>query len=292
MLRFAGFLFVAMLSWFAPAFGQETGDLDALRAAMLTAVNGDRRAAGLAALQDDPALNRAAQNHALDMARRSFYAHKTPEGKTVRDRYLAVGGDAWKIVGENIARCKGCPDVPDLPAIERLQTGWMNSPPHRKNLLNPGFSSFGFGIAMADGVEYAVQNFAGPGADQGTVLTLEEFRLAVLEQVNGLRDEAGRAPVEMSDDLSQAAQTAGEQPDINAILAELNGQGEATWTVMSLARSRCGGCGRNPTSDDASRLIAAMDKGTLTDAELTHAGIGFEADSSGRKQLTVLLGRR
>ena len=42
----------------------------------------------------------------------------------------------------------------------------MNSPGHRKNILLRGITEFGFGIAVdARGNLYAVQNFAGPGAD-------------------------------------------------------------------------------------------------------------------------------
>lgn len=91
----------------APAGAQ--GDLAALALAL---VNEARAAEGLGALSASGVLDEAARGHAEDMLARGFYDHVTPEGGTARDRFLAAGGAAGAVSGENIAPCEGCPTPP------------------------------------------------------------------------------------------------------------------------------------------------------------------------------------
>src|SRR5690606_13531909 len=136
----------------------------------------------------DP-LNAAAQAHAEDMLARGYYDHLSPEGEDVADRYRAAGGGEWRRVQENIATCSPCAGAPGAGLVARLHEGWMDSPGHRENILRPGITRFGFGIAAGrDGPLYAVQTFAGPGA-QGTgaeaaPLAPEEAAEAFAEAVN------------------------------------------------------------------------------------------------------------
>ncbi|HYG63048.1 MAG TPA: CAP domain-containing protein [Thermoanaerobaculia bacterium] len=132
-------------------------DAERVRAAILREVNEVRRREGLRPLVLDPLLNQAAQKHAQDMLARSYFAHESPSGTTVRERSRAQGY-AWRSIGENIAEGQTTVD-------EVMQT-WMDSPGHRKNILSPKFTELGVGLVVGGRAgAYRVlwvQNFGSP----------------------------------------------------------------------------------------------------------------------------------
>ena len=114
-------------------------DLARVRAAMLASVNAERKKAGARPLSPNARLDRAAQRHAEDMLARAYFAHQSPEGKSVRERSREAGYE-WRMIGENIA--EGQFTVPEV-----MDT-WMHSPGHRHNILDPGFRELGVGLAL------------------------------------------------------------------------------------------------------------------------------------------------
>lgn len=114
-------------------------DLDRVRAEMLARVNAERKKAGAPPLRSNSRLDLAAQRHAEDMLARSYFAHGSPEKKTVRERATAADYD-WRLIGENIAEGQ--------LSIDEVMETWMNSPGHRKNILNPDFRELGVGLAL------------------------------------------------------------------------------------------------------------------------------------------------
>lgn len=131
------------------------------RAFALQLVNRDRTLNNLPPLVEDPLLSEAAQNHARDMLDRNYFNHVTPDGKTPRDRFLAVGGSPRVGVGENILRAGGQGAGLTYQILEEAQRGWMYSNGHRENLLTPEYTKFGYGIVVGPmGRTYAVQMFA------------------------------------------------------------------------------------------------------------------------------------
>ena len=111
----------------------------ALCDAMVAAANAERARAGLPALLRLPELDRAAQLHAEDLVRRSYYDHTTPEGTGVLQRLDASGYRA-RIAAENLARGPFSP----ADAVAR----WMLSSGHRANLLSPRFDRIGAGVML------------------------------------------------------------------------------------------------------------------------------------------------
>lgn len=112
---------------------------------MVALVNHARAERGLAPLTLDDRASAAARAHAADMAAMGSMQHVGSDGSDGGDR-LDRAGFAWTSWGENIAA--GFLD----PAT--LLTGWMNSGPHRANLLG-AFTTVGVGVvATADGVPY------------------------------------------------------------------------------------------------------------------------------------------
>ncbi|MET9393041.1 CAP domain-containing protein [Streptomyces sp. NPDC006624] len=107
-------------------------------AAVTDLTNRERARAGLPPLAADPRLTAAAQAHSADMVARAFYAHTAPDGTRPWDR-AAAAGSTRRAIGENIA----CGQRSPADVVE----GWMNSPGHRANILQPGFTHLGVGFA-------------------------------------------------------------------------------------------------------------------------------------------------
>lgn len=108
---------------------------------MVTGVNAQREAAGLLPYQIDEEIAQMALDHAQDMVVRGYFGHVTPEGDTLRDRFAE-----WEInaanMGEDIQRNT-------RPAGETVQfaLNWfMNSRPHRANILHAHHNRIGVGI--------------------------------------------------------------------------------------------------------------------------------------------------
>ncbi|MBF6619417.1 MAG: CAP domain-containing protein [Patulibacter sp.] len=107
--------------------------------------NAARVAAGLETLRSHPQLRTAARRHADDMHARGYFDHvapaPAPHGPTLLDRVNA-SGYPLRTAGENLAS--------GHPTPRRATVGWLTSPGHCRNLLDPAFDEVGVGRA-ADG---------------------------------------------------------------------------------------------------------------------------------------------
>jgi uncharacterized protein YkwD len=154
------FLFAVPQSEFFIRATASLRDPARVRAAMLEEVNAARRKAGAPPLRANPLLEKAAQKHAEDMLARGYFAHESPSGTTVKERSKEAGYD-WRTIGENIAEGQ-------LTVDEVMKT-WLESPGHRRNILDPGFTEIGIGLALGKGKDGErtvlwVQNFGAPSA--------------------------------------------------------------------------------------------------------------------------------
>ncbi len=75
-----------------------------------------------------------ASGHALDMAEHNYFEHVDLAGKSPADRVRAVGYKE-KLVGENIAYGPG--------SVEEAVQGWLDSPGHCENIMDPRFAQMG-----------------------------------------------------------------------------------------------------------------------------------------------------
>lgn len=94
---------------------------------------GIRSSHGLGSLSPDSRLERAALQQAAYMAQSRRMKHTTGWGKDFGSRVKDNGIEG--AAAENIA--EGRMDV------ARVMEMWMNSPPHRRNMLDPRFARFG-----------------------------------------------------------------------------------------------------------------------------------------------------
>ena len=81
----------------------------------------------------------AAESHTRAMANNNFFDHKDRDGRTPGDR-AELAGYAGQQVGENIAAGQDTP--------RKVVDGWLASPGHCANLMNPQFSELGAAYAV------------------------------------------------------------------------------------------------------------------------------------------------
>lgn len=126
---------------------------------LTTHINAARTERGLRELRVDKRLTAAATEHARDMAARGYFSHDSPEGETAGGRTRRHGYTAFG--AENIAWGHTTP-------ADTLQ-GWMDSPGHRRNVLNPDLVAIGAGHATtSDGKDLWAALFGRPEKKKDT----------------------------------------------------------------------------------------------------------------------------
>jgi uncharacterized protein YkwD/uncharacterized membrane protein required for colicin V production len=120
-------------------------------AQMLKLVNAERAKVGAPALVVDPKIVPVARAYSRDMFERRYFSHYSPEGEDAADR-MQKGGVTFSAAGENLAY------APDMKAAH---DGLLESPGHKRNILDPQFHRIGIGIIATDSFGIMVtQNFA------------------------------------------------------------------------------------------------------------------------------------
>ncbi len=137
-------------AWGAPA--QPDASLAGLEAALHEAVNRYRADRHLIRLERRKDLDAVARAHSLDMARRRYLSHRSPEGAGWVERLGAARVEGFALAGENVGlTTRGDPN-------REILTGWIHSEVHRRNLLARPYNATGIGVARApDGTLYYTQ---------------------------------------------------------------------------------------------------------------------------------------
>lgn len=117
---------------------------------VITLVNDQRAANGLAPLTANEKLSDVARAKSQDMHDNNYFSHTSPTYGSPFDM-LKTFGFRFKAAGENIAMGQSTP--------QKVVTAWMNSSGHRANILNSAYTQIGVGY-VADG-NYWTQEFIG-----------------------------------------------------------------------------------------------------------------------------------
>ena len=128
------------------AASAEHSNLTSLEADLLAQVNRVRSDHHLVPLVRRSDLDRAALAHSIDMARRGYFSHQSPEGENAVDRLRQHGVTDMRLAAENLGKT-----TQSDPSAQIVRS-WLQSPDHRGNLLAPALNFTGIGIARgADG---------------------------------------------------------------------------------------------------------------------------------------------
>ncbi|MFM9384652.1 CAP domain-containing protein [Pseudomonas sp. UV AK001] len=148
-----------------PVIDSRMGDNRSVGKALLAQVNaararprmcGRQRFAAARPLSWNPSLGAAAQGHSKAMAYGNYFAHQDPDGDMPADRARSAGYRGRQI-GENIAAGQSSPGS--------AMAGWLASPGHCANLMNPMFTQVGAGFASdarSDNGVYWTMLFGAP----------------------------------------------------------------------------------------------------------------------------------
>jgi uncharacterized protein YkwD len=132
---------------------------DALAARLVAIVNARRATLKRPPLSMDPRIDRVARDYASAMAASGRFSHRS-RGQAAGDRLRAASIVDWDVVAENLAlsstvrppRTRGsgreahvCHDVGSLAAD--IESGWYESPAHRRNMSLPELTHVGTGAA-------------------------------------------------------------------------------------------------------------------------------------------------
>jgi uncharacterized protein YkwD len=114
---------------------------DAMQQELLSHLNAERKAHGLPALKLSAKLDKAAQGHACDNAKRRSISHESSDGGTLKTRLRRVGY-GFRTAAENTGR--------GFATGARAVEWWMHSPKHKTNILLRKAREVGVGIALSD----------------------------------------------------------------------------------------------------------------------------------------------
>lgn len=131
--------------------------------------NQNRENIGINNLSQNELLNLAAQLKAADMAEKGYFAHTSPEGITPWYWFNLVGY-SYVYAGENLAV--------NFTDSYDINKAWMESPKHKKNIINEKFDEIGVGTAVGEykGKEalFVVQLFGTLNKEQEEVSIVNE----------------------------------------------------------------------------------------------------------------------
>lgn len=108
---------------------------------LITEINKVRQANGIAALVADPTLDNTALIKANDMAAKNYFEHDAPDGTPWTD-FIIKNRPGTDGIAENLAEC--------YPTNSETMTGWINSPLHYANIVNPEWTKYGTATVYDD----------------------------------------------------------------------------------------------------------------------------------------------
>ncbi len=136
-----------------PNNDNNTANFSSYQKQVLDLVNVERTKRGLKALTLDTKLSNVATMKSQDMIDKNYFDHNSPTYGSPFDM-MRKFGVSYRSAGENIAEGQRSP--------EEVMNAWMNSEGHRKNILNPNFTTLGVGVAKtSSGRLYWTQMFIG-----------------------------------------------------------------------------------------------------------------------------------
>ena len=130
---------------------------DSFASEVLRLTNQERAKQGLPPLSHNSALANAAASHSQEMLDLDYFSHTspTPGRSNPQDRVRQAGANPG-LVAENIFQASGY----DVNQIAQLAVdNWLQSPGHRRNLLDPSATHLGVGFAELNGTVAVTQVF-------------------------------------------------------------------------------------------------------------------------------------
>ncbi|QDV86327.1 CAP domain-containing protein [Planctomycetes bacterium TBK1r] len=190
MRESAALLLLVAVSTVIHADDPESKMVEAVQQAIVDQTNDYREKHGLSPVGSNDDLVATASKFATFMAESGKYGHHA-DGRTPAERAKDAGYQ-YCVVRENIAYRTNTGEVTEESLTEVFVQGWIESPPHRENILADFVTETGVSVATTDGVTYyAVQLFGRPksAAIQVKVTNLTKQNQTLVVTSNDSEDE-------------------------------------------------------------------------------------------------------
>jgi len=122
---------------------------------IIVLVNAERQQFDLCTLSEDALLTSLAREHSISMVENNFFCHERYPG----ERPLSYNMSPGTIRGENLAKIPTRQYIPGpylslQEVCEWAVSGWMDSPGHSANILEPRYTETGVGVSFSEGWDY------------------------------------------------------------------------------------------------------------------------------------------
>ena len=251
---------------------------DATVVRVVQAHNKEREKQGLPPLTLEALLTDAARAHARDMAEHETMSHDGSDGSKPFER-VQRSGYRYRNTGENVAF--GTFGIPGLMQI------WMDSPPHKKNILEESFTEIGVGYQKgASGRTYWCVEFGRPMPRFEPGVASAEL----IKKINAERNKANKPPLVADSRLIRAAcdrsaQFAKSGTSTPRASAEIDGVDRKLYPQVAVSSAR--------GQADADAMIQALtDDPKLKEQILgkyVRIGAGYAVDAEGVPFWCVIL---
>jgi uncharacterized protein YkwD len=258
-----------------PAWPGEPDDSTA--AALLAAHNRERKKEGRPPLSLSAKLTAAALVHAKDMAVHQKQDHTGSDGSKAVDR-IKRQGYVYLRVGENIAWGQH--------SVDEAMSTWMQSPPHRENILAEFTEMGGARAEDADGEPYWCVDFGIPmpqlkpdEAAAAAIKKLNQDRQAAHKRVLKADTKLGRAAMEVSEAMAKKDSLDIEKDAFKLIDAQGIRERDLR---LQLA-------GNVPNPEEAAKSLLGKDAKKLDD--FREIGVGYALSKSGTPYWCAIFAR-
>jgi len=219
--------------------------------ALFDAANSERAQRSLPALHWDESLAAAARKHANRMAFYNVLEHQLSGEPDLKAR-LTEAGARFSMIAENIAVASNA---------QTIHAGWMHSPGHRENILNPDLTAVGIAAVRGSGGLFAVQDFSLPV----TVLSIEQQERKVISLVTaaGVRRVTASDDARKTCDLERGVSVSGNR-SVQSMRFEISDLSKLPESVernlrgLSFQKAEVGACRASSASGFAHYRVAIL----------------------------------
>ena len=237
---------------------------------MLELHNRAREARGISPLKANADLAEAALSHSKEMVEKDYFSHDSANGEPFTER-LKRAGYEYQRAGENIAWSSRA-------SVERIFAMWMNSPGHKRNILNPAFKEVGFGLERGEFKGRTVRMWTADlghrsGEAGATGEHEEETDAAYLDGLS-----VAYAIVQGAEDLAEAEMRIGWElestpPDEYATNGGGSMEEETNIGTAATTEERCEDCGERVAKKPETPGGGKGGKGKLKQAHVFHGTV-------------------
>ncbi len=206
--------------------------------------NQERAKANVPALKWNDRLAIAARIHSDEMAKQGQISHQLTGEPTFTQR-ISDRGARFSAAAENVGFADDA---------ETLQSGWMHSPGHRANILNPTYDEIGIGIVRKGNRLYATEDF-----DKGVQnLSSEDFENKLADEIARMRRQRGLGQFSVTHSSALQRMACSGETSARAAFSTVNHPGTADMRAFNFTTESA-----NQLPSNLKQRVLDMPTGTL-----------------------------